>query len=277
MVSGGSTLNPTLPEVPLDIKKILPYAGAILAALIAIVFLVQSFSKHEDTPASWESLSTSVAQVGAAADLTAATAITNKDVTVCVTAKSASGIAQGVALSLGSVKEGVCRIPDVTVDVSACLGEVVEQPADLTVVAEVPVPEPADASPAPEVVEAPVAEPASVVEPVLTPEVKAEIVSEAIQTPEGQEKLAEALIAPAAIAATAGVDVPAAVELAIGPVVVLVKGALEQSDASPVVKAWATGVLTWIDSGRPSIIALVENPSTGKLVFTGVDIAGCTP
>lgn len=214
----------------MSIKKSLSYVAALVAALVAIFAIVRSISDHKDTPESWDALSASVEQVGAAADLTADTAITNKDKEVCIVSKSVSSLAGGVAESAASAKDGTCRIPDVNINITACLW---------------------DAAPAaPVVLSAPVSE------------------GDAVEAP---------VVAEAPAAPVLSTDVPAAVELALDPLMVAVQGALAKSDASPVVKAWGAGVLTWLDSGRPSIIALVENPAEGKLSFKGVDIEGCTP
>lgn len=224
-----------------DFKKFLPYLGAFVAFTLALIAVVGSLKAPKTTPESWDSLSASVKQVGAAADLTSATAITSKDKTVCIVSKSASGLAGGVAESVTAVKGSTCRIPDVNVDVSACL----ETPVVVAAPSEIPVVEVVVVAPSETpVVEMVVEEPAP---------------GEVLETP------------------VAGIDVPAAVELAIGPLVAIVQGTLAKSDVSPVVKAWGTGVLAWLDSGRPSIIALVENPAEGKLSFKGVDITGCTP
>lgn len=232
----------------MNIKKYLPYLGALVAALLAILALVTALKGHSDTPESWDTLAASVQQAGSAADLTSATAITNKDKVVCIVSKSASGLAGGVAESVTAVKGGTCRIPDVNVDVSACLWDVAA-PAVLPIPASEGDAAPAIVPAAEVVVTAPV-------ETVVAP------VAETV------------VVAPAAVI---GTDVPAAVELAIGPLVAIVQSTVAKSDASATTKAWATGVLAWLDSGRPSIIALVENPAEGKLAFKGVDIAGCTP
>jgi hypothetical protein len=75
--------------------------------------------------------------------------------------------------------------------------------------------------------------------------------------------------------ASAGVEVPAAVELAVGPVLALVKGIVANSDAPANAKAWSVGALAWLESGQADIIKLIENPGEGKLSFVGQDIAGC--
>ena len=230
----------------MDIKKFLPYIGAFLAAVLAVAALVTALSGHSDTPESWDALTSSVKQVGTAADLTATTAVTNKDEKVCIVAKTVSGLAGGVADSVGAVKLGTCRIPDVSVDVSSCL---TPAPA-VTVTAEAPVAADATATPAPETTEAAPAADAT------TP------------TTETTE---------AAPVATVSADTAALVDSTVSPLVVLIQGVVSKSDATPTSKAWATGVLAWIDSGRPSIVALVENPAEGKLSFKGVDIEGCTP
>ena len=243
----------------MDIKKFLPYIGAFLAAVLAVAALVTALSGHSDTPESWDALTSSVKQVGTAADLTATTAVTNKDEKVCIVAKTVSGLAGGVADSVGAVKLGTCRIPDVSVDVSACL-----TPAAVTVTAEAPVAADATATPAPETTEAaPVAVATTLPAPEAAP--AADATAPATETTE------------AAPVATVSADTAALVDSTVSPLVVLIQGVVSKSDATPTSKAWATGVLAWIDSGRPSIVALVENPAEGKLSFKGVDIEGCTP
>jgi len=73
-----------------------------------------------------------------------------------------------------------------------------------------------------------------------------------------------------------GADVPAVVELSLGPVIGVLKGFItpEEDDS---VKVWATGVVDWISSGKSSIIDLIENPASGKLELDSVTIEGCVP
>lgn len=246
----------------MNIKKYLPYLGALVAAILALLALMSALKGHTDTPASWDALSASVKQVGSAADLTSATAITNKDKAICIVSKSASGLAGGVAESVTAVKSGTCRIPDVNVDVTACLWDAPVAPAVLPVPASE-----GDAAVTAVVVVDPTVVAAPAVDAVVT----------APAAPADETVVAPATAAVATPAAVTGTDVPAAVELAVGPLVALVQSTISASDVSPTTKAWGTGVLAWIDSGRPSIIALVENPAEGKLSFKGVDIAGCTP
>jgi hypothetical protein len=229
-----------------NIKKLLPYAGALIALVVAIVALTNAVSSHKDTPASWDALAASVKQVGVASDLAATTAIANKDVTVCIVSKSASGIAAGVAESASLAgTTSTCHIPDVTVDVTACLPAPV---ATAEAASTAPVAPAAPATPA-----APAAEP------------------EVSET-------SEAAPADVTVAVSAAPAVtPDVVSGAVAPIVTVVKAALAKSDATPNTKAWGAGVLTWLDSGRPSIAALVADPSTGKLTLKGVDVVGCTP
>lgn len=76
--------------------------------------------------------------------------------------------------------------------------------------------------------------------------------------------------------ATSGVDVPAVVDLSLDPVVGLLRG-LISTDGEDQVKAWASGVVDWIYSGKPSIIALIEDPASGVLKLDSVTIDGCSP
>lgn len=67
------------------------------------------------------------------------------------------------------------------------------------------------------------------------------------------------------------------VDLALGPVLTIVQGAVASSDASPAVKAWSAGVTAWLASGKESLVAFVADPKEGKLSFKGVAIEGCSP
>lgn len=238
----------------MNIKKLLPYIGAILLGIAAIVGIVKAMSNHTDTPDSWGQLATSVKQVQVAADLATTASVASKDFEVCVATTATSALAGGVADSLVGVQAGTCRIPDVSVDVSKCLALKATPVAPEAPV--VPAVEAAPAVPVAPVVEA--APAAAPVEPV------------AVVSP--------VEVAPAAPAALDAVkDIGPIVDVAVGPLVALLQGALAQSDASPQVKAWATGTIAWLQSGQPSIVALIQNPGEGKLSFKGVDIEGCKP
>lgn len=242
----------------MNIKKLLPYVGALLLAVAAIIGLVKALGDHTDTPDSWGDLASSVAQVKVAADAGTAASVASKDFEVCVATSATSALAGGVADSLNGVKDGVCHIPDVSLDVSACLA--------LKAVEATPVVEPAPVEPAPEVVETPAVEPA--------PEAVAADPAESVEAvvPPVTEPVAEA--APVAAPAS---PVAAVVEGAVAPLLAVAQGALAKSDASPEVKAWATAVVAWLQSGVPSVVALIENPGEGKLSFKGVDVEGCKP
>ena len=218
----------------MNIKKILPYVGALIAAISAVVALVTILSGKSDSPEFWADVSASTEQLGSAADTAATAALANKDYVPCVVSTSVAGIAHGVAASAGA-----CTIPGVTIDVSACLW-----PVEVVVVEAV----------------------ASV--DVAESETPVEAAPEAETAIGASETVSRVM---------PGTDVPAVVELSLGPIVAIVDGVLAKSDLPDTGKAWARGVLAWIDSGRASIIALVENPDTGTLAFEAVSIEGCTP
>jgi hypothetical protein len=71
-----------------------------------------------------------------------------------------------------------------------------------------------------------------------------------------------------------GKNVPAAVEVSIAPVLGIVAGLVDKAKSEKV-RAWAKGVLAWVGSGKGSIVALIENPASGKFELAGVDIEGC--
>lgn len=222
----------------MNIKKVAPYAGAILAIILAIVGLMSALHSSDGSAASWDSLITSTGQLEAASKLTEATSIQNKDYTVCIVSKSTTGIVHGVGQSLASAKAGTCHIPDVDVDVSACVAF----------------------KPAVAPVTAPVADASTVVPAV-------ETATPVATTP---------VVAAPVVVAAPSMDVNAIVTTAVGPITILVQGTMAKADVDPKVKAWGTGVLAWITSGIPSIVALVADPKDGKLSFKGQDIEGCT-
>jgi hypothetical protein len=224
------------PEVFVDIfKKILPYLGAVILAVLAFAGLVTTLSGPKDSPEYWTSIEASFVQIATASDMAANTAVTNEDYVPCVTAKSSSALATGLAASAGLAGTGICSMPAVDLDITACFWD-----AEAPVVAE--------GEAAPVVAEA------------------APVVAEGEAAP----------AAPVVSRVAAGTNVPEAVELAVGPLVAIVKSVIENSDASANAKAWGTGVLTWLDSGRASIIALIENPGTGVVTFDAVAIEGCS-
>lgn len=239
----------------MNIKKFAPYIGAAVVAIVAIVAVISAVGSFDGTPAAWDQLSVSVGQVESASKVTEDTAVQNKDYTACVVSKSATGLIHGVGESILAAKEGKCRIPDVSVDASACVAfkpvaEVAAPPAEVPAVIPVPVVVPVAAPVTPALAETPVAAPVTPVE--------------------------VAPVAPAVVAPVAP-DMQALVKAATAPVVVLAQGLVTKVDADPNTKAWAAGVISWLDSGVPSVVALIEAPTNGKVTFVGQDIAGCTP
>lgn len=238
----------------MDIKKVAPYAGAILALVLAIVGLMSALHSSDGSAASWDSIIASTGQMEAASKLTEVTAVQNKDYKVCIVSKSTTGLIHGVSESLSSAKAGTCRIPDVSVDVTDCIA-----------LKPVPVAPPVAVAP----VVAPAAPPvAPVVAPVSAPAATPVVAPVAVAAP---------VVAPVAVAAPVVDDVTPIVTAAVGPLTILVQGAISKADVDPKVTAWGTGALAWIASGIPSIVALVNDPKDGKLSFTGQDIAGCKP
>jgi hypothetical protein len=72
-----------------------------------------------------------------------------------------------------------------------------------------------------------------------------------------------------------GVDVPAVVEAAIGPVLTAVSGmasAHENKDAGK----WVAAALDFVGGGRKSIIAVIEDPTIGKLTIPEVVVQDCS-
>lgn len=242
----------------MNIKKFAPYIGAAIVALVAIVAVMSAVGSFDGSPAAWDQLSVSVGQAESASKLTEDTAVQNKDYTACVISKSATGLIHGVGESIVAAKGGKCHIPDVSVDASVCVAfkpvaEAAVPPVEVPVVTPVPV-------------EAPVVAPTET--PVAAPVVPAEA---PVAAP-----VAAVEVAPAAPAVVAP-DTKALVKAATAPVVVLAQGLVTKADADPNTKAWAVGVISWLDSGIPSVVALVEAPTDGKVTFEGQDIAGCTP
>ena len=73
-----------------------------------------------------------------------------------------------------------------------------------------------------------------------------------------------------------GVDVPSTVQLAVSPVLLLAKGALNHaSDES--LKNWGSAVVDWLSSGQESVVALIEQPEGGTLSFESVTVENCKP
>lgn len=74
-----------------------------------------------------------------------------------------------------------------------------------------------------------------------------------------------------------GRDVDVFVKASIAPISALLQSAVTHSDTTDGMRAWTEGVNLWLSSGVPSIIALIENPGTGKLHFDAEVIEDCKP
>lgn len=177
------------------------YLPALITAILAVVGLVLALTSFDGSESSWLALSAQVEDLGKAADQAAAVAVEEEDFAACVASESTAALAYATSSSLAEAAKGVCKLPAVSADVTACL---------------------------------PFA-----------------------------EKVAE------------GKDIPAAVELSIAPVMGVVTSLLEKGEESNT-KAWAKGALAWLNTGKDSIIALIKNPSSGKLELAAVAIEGCT-
>lgn len=225
-----------------SLRKYLP---ALIVAMVAVFGLVTALISFSGTKADYTALSAQFETLGLAASQATKTSITEKDYSVCIASSSAEGVIKATAQSLKSVGTGTCRLPDVEVDLAPCI-------------ALKPVP---------------VVPTETVTEVASTPEAPAEVATETVPAePVAPPVVVE--IPPAAPAPEATVA-SEAVEAAIGPVIALVKTLSAQIE-DPKLQGWATGVLTWLDSGRATIAALIVDPSSGKLSLKGVDIEGCT-
>lgn len=182
-------------------KGFFKYIPALLAAVVAIVGLVFAVIEFEGSEGSWKELAAQVDGLGKAADQAAVAAVEEEDFVVCVASEATASLSYAVASSLGEAAEGACQLPDVSVDISACV---------------------------------PFAE----------------------KMPEGK-------------------DVPAAVEMSISPVLSLISGLIDKGEDAKV-KAWAKGTVEWLGSGQKSIIALIEDPASGKFELKGVKIDECS-
>ncbi len=74
-----------------------------------------------------------------------------------------------------------------------------------------------------------------------------------------------------------GRDVDLFVKSSVAPVMALIQSAVTHSDTTDGMKAWTEGINLWLSSGVPSIIALIEDPGTGKLHFEAEVIEDCKP
>lgn len=211
------------------------YIPAILTAVVAIVGIIFAATKFNGSDESWDAVITSVGDLETATGQAEATAVEGKDYAACVSAKASKALVGSVKEGLASAKDGTCRIPSADVDVSECLA------FEHTVVVAAPAASDTD--------------------------VKA--------TPAASDSDVKTTPAVEGTVASAGVTVPPAVELAVGPVLALVKGLVANSDAPANAKAWSKGAITWLESGQADIIKLIENPGEGKLSFKGQDIEGC--
>lgn len=61
----------------------------------------------------------------------------------------------------------------------------------------------------------------------------------------------------------------------VGIILPLIPAAVDTTKAPENAKAWVKGVSSYLDSARPTILALAKDPSSGKFHATGQVIEGC--
>ena len=225
----------------MDIKKYLP---AILGAIVAIVVIILAVVNFTGSDQSFDNLSSGVTQLQASSAMAENSAIESKDYEACVAATSVGAVVGGVNQSILSAKDGVCHFPDVTVDVNKCILLKIggtEPVLDVTGESE-PI--------------------------VVSPGVSA---TETVEVSDTDAQVVTPVVVPLTPAS-------AIVDMAFAPVFSLLKAAVSGSDLTPQAKAWIGATTTWVESSHQSVVALVADPGTGKLVLHGVDVdpATCT-
>lgn len=103
-------------------KKSLPkYLPALVTAILAVVGLVLALTSFDGSEDSWKVLSVQVEDLGKAADQAAVVAVEEEDFAACVASESSAALAYATSSSLAEAAKGVCQLPAVSVDVTACL------------------------------------------------------------------------------------------------------------------------------------------------------------
>ena len=223
---------------------VVPAVLGLLCAVFGAVWALKTEDKSDDLVAIAEVLKQSSKTADAAAEV----AISDGNRQVCIAAKSVSALTATAAgaVSSAAIGEDVCAIPALEIDVSACP----EKPKAETETLEVDVVAPAGAA----------------TEPVVAPVAPAPVADAPVAA-------TEAPVAPAAESEKA-VDVPAIVEIAIGPVLSTLSD-LAKSHDGDVTGKWIGAALDFVNGGRKSIIDIIEHPESGKLSIPGVLVQDC--
>ncbi len=216
---------------------VVPAVLGLLCAIFGAVWALKTEDKSDDLVAIAEVLKQSSKTADAAAEV----AISDGNRQVCIAAKSVSALTATAAgaVSSASIGEDVCAIPALEIDASACP----EKPKAETETLEVDVVAPAGAA------------------------------TEPVAAPVAPVAATEAPVAPVAEPEKA-VDVPAIVEIAIGPVLSTLSD-LAKSHDGDVTGKWIGAALDFVNGGRKSIIDIIEHPESGKLSIPGVLVQDC--
>jgi len=100
---------------------LLRYLPAILGAVAAIASIIYVSISFDGTDQDWESLLGGVSDLKEAGELAEHVAVADENYAACIATKSTVSILGAVEDSLKAASEGECKIPDASVDVSACI------------------------------------------------------------------------------------------------------------------------------------------------------------